>query len=196
VCTVLTPPIPTSKIIAAQCGASVNLNTSVFADNFGGATLYRFKIENTILEYSYVLERPLRTFDFSQVPGVIAGQTYQVSVSVQVGGAFGPYGAICNLTISGATKEVSNVQKEEGYNFIVTLAPNPFGEYFGIDLTSFSSDEIEVKIYDMLGKLIQSSRSTTSEISQVTFGANFPSGVYNVIVSQGENIKTLRVIKR
>jgi hypothetical protein len=27
-------------------------------------------------------------------------------------------------------------------------------------------------------------------------GNNYPSGVYNVIVTQGEDVKTLRVIKR
>lgn len=194
VCNVLTPPIPNSKIIMAQCGSSVGLNTSVFADNYAGATVYRFKIENTSLGFSYVLDRPLRTFEFSQVPGVILGQTYQVSVSVQVGGALGPYGAICNLTLSGATRETAAIKKEIGFS--ASVAPNPFLDYFGIELNTFSEEEVEIKIYDMLGKLIQSSRSNTSEISQLTFGSNFPSGVYNVIVSQGENINTLRVIKR
>ena len=76
------------------------------------------------------------------------------------------------------------------------MSPNPFGDSFGLEVTTSNDQIIEVKVYDMLGKLIQSSRSNTSEISQLTFGSNFPSGVYNVIVSQGEDIKTLRVIKR
>ena len=35
-----------------------------------------------------------------------------------------------------------------------------------------------------------------TEIENLQVGANYPSGVYNVIVSQGENTQTVRVIKR
>jgi Secretion system C-terminal sorting domain len=194
VCNVLTPPIPTSKIITAQCGSSVSLNASVFADNYGGATMYRFKIENTVLGFSYVLDRPLRAFEFSQVPGVILGQTYEVSVSVQVGGVFGPYGAICNLAFSGATKTIDTSKPALTFNAIVS--PNPFGESFGLEVTVSTEEIIQVKIYDMLGKLVESRKVDATTISELQIGANYPSGVYNVIVSQGEEVKTLRVIKR
>lgn len=194
VCNVLTPPIPTSKIIAAQCGSSVNLNTAVFADNYGGATLYRFKIENTGLGFSYVLERPLRTFEFSQVPGVILGQTYQVSVSVQVGGAFGPYGAICNLTLSGATREVAATNKEKGFS--ASVAPNPYHDNFKIKLNTASDDSVQLVVYDMLGRMIENKTIDITVISDIELGSSYPSGVYNVIISQAEETQTLRVIKR
>lgn len=194
VCTVLTPPVPTSKISAVQCGSSVNLNTTVFADNYGGATLYRFKIENTGLGFSAVLERPLRTFDFSQVPGVILGQTYQVSVSVQVGGAFGPYGVICNLTISGATREVPSVQKE--HDFSASIAPNPYYENFKIKLNTVSDDSVQLVVYDMLGRMIENKTIDAAVISDLELGNSYPSGVYTVIVSQAEELQTLRVIKK
>lgn len=194
VCTVLTPPIPTSKIVAAQCGSSVNMNTAVFADNYGGATLYRFKFENVGLGFSYVLERPLRTFDFSQVPGVILGQTYQVSVSVQVGGAFGPYGVVCNVTLSGTTRAISNVQKD--FDFSASIAPNPFFENFKIQLTTTSDSSIQLMVFDMLGRTIENKTIDAKTISDLELGSNYPSGVYNVVVTQDEETRTLRVIKR
>lgn len=46
----------------------------------------------------------------------------------------------------------------------------------------------------MLGKLVEDRKAQVSDI--IELGDNYPSGVYNVIVSQGENTKTLRVIKR
>ena len=55
---------------------------------------------------------------------------------------------------------------------------------------------LQVKVYDMLGKLVDNRILQTTEVEGFEVGANFPSGVYNVIVSQGDNVKTLRVIKR
>jgi hypothetical protein len=46
----------------------------------------------------------------------------------------------------------------------------------------------------MLGKLVEDRKAQASDI--IELGDNYPSGVYNVIVSQGTETKTLRVIKR
>jgi len=48
----------------------------------------------------------------------------------------------------------------------------------------------------MIGKLVESKEISVSELGTQELGSRYPSGVYNVIVSQGENAKTLRVIKR
>jgi hypothetical protein len=48
----------------------------------------------------------------------------------------------------------------------------------------------------MLGKLVDNRILQTTEVEGFEVGASYPSGVYNVIINQGENIKTLRVIKR
>ena len=48
----------------------------------------------------------------------------------------------------------------------------------------------------MLGKLVESRILETTEVEGFEVGANFTSGVYNVIVSQGNTVKSLRVIKR
>jgi hypothetical protein len=51
-------------------------------------------------------------------------------------------------------------------------------------------------VYDMIGKLIDQREVTPTEVSELQVGDRYPSGVYNVIVTQGENTKTLRLIKR
>ena len=48
----------------------------------------------------------------------------------------------------------------------------------------------------MTGKLVDQREVTPTEVSELQVGDRYPSGVYNVIVTQGENTKTLRVIKR
>jgi len=53
-----------------------------------------------------------------------------------------------------------------------------------------------VKVYDMIGKLVEEREIPAEQIETQQFGGRYPSGVYNIIVSQGEHLKTLRVIKR
>ena len=74
--------------------------------------------------------------------------------------------------------------------------PNPFADNFKLDVVTTSEEVINVKVYDMLGKLVENSNVEASNIDTLEVGSTFPSGVYNVIVSQGEEVKTLRVIKR
>jgi len=50
-----------------------------------------------------------------------------------------------------------------------------------------------VQVYDMTGRLIEQRQV---ESNSVEIGNNYPTGVYNVIVNQAENTKTLRVIKK
>ena len=44
--------------------------------------------------------------------------------------------------------------------------------------------------------LVEDRNVDVDSINAIEVGSRFPSGVYNVIVSQGNEIKTLRVVKR
>ena len=48
----------------------------------------------------------------------------------------------------------------------------------------------------MTGKLIEERELNSGEISELKIGAGYPSGIYNVVVNQGGEVKTTRVIKR
>jgi hypothetical protein len=48
----------------------------------------------------------------------------------------------------------------------------------------------------MLGKLVENRILETTEVEGFEVGSNYSSGVYNLIISQGDIVKTLRVIKR
>ena len=80
--------------------------------------------------------------------------------------------------------------------FAVVAYPNPFSDNFKLDFTSSSEDKVSILVYDMIGKLLEKREVQSSEMNAVEIGNSYPSGVYNVIVTQGENIKTLRVIRR
>ncbi|WP_146739578.1 T9SS type A sorting domain-containing protein, partial [Flavobacterium aciduliphilum] len=80
--------------------------------------------------------------------------------------------------------------------FKVEVYPNPSSEVFNFTMTSPSESNVMMMVYDMTGKLIDQREVAPSEVSELQLGERYPSGVYNVIVTQGENTKTLRVIKR
>ena len=80
-------------------------------------------------------------------------------------------------------------------NFDVVAYPNPSSTNFNLNITSSSAENVEVKVYDMIGKLINKMEVSPSKLAGLPFGDRYPSGVYNVIVSQGTEVKTLRVIK-
>ena len=138
---------------------------------------------------------PHKIFALNTVPGLLPATSYSVQVKVKIGGEWGAYGKICILMLPGTTK-TTVTSKETMKMFDVKAYPNPFAENFKLEITTSSHDSLQLKVYDMLGKLVENQFIESTQVEEFEVGANYPSGVYNVIISQGENIKTLRVIKR
>ncbi|RZJ34546.1 MAG: T9SS type A sorting domain-containing protein [Flavobacterium sp.] len=80
--------------------------------------------------------------------------------------------------------------------FTAVAYPNPFAESFAINVKTSMESPINVKVYDMTGRLLESREVAVSDAETLAIGERYPSGVYNVIVTQGDEAKTLRVIKR
>lgn len=80
--------------------------------------------------------------------------------------------------------------------FKVRAYPIPYDSTFQLDITTISNDPVEMKVYDMNGKLIEVLQFDATEVKNQKAGNNYPAGIYNIIVTQGENTKTLRVIKK
>ena len=74
--------------------------------------------------------------------------------------------------------------------FSAVAYPNPSTE--GFRVKSSNGKSFGVQVYDMLGRSIEQRQIS----SDAQIGSNYAKGVYNVIVNQGANVKTLRVIKR
>jgi hypothetical protein len=80
--------------------------------------------------------------------------------------------------------------------FSVKAYPNPYTETFNLSLSTSSDDKVSVVVYDMTGRLIERRDVRPSDMVEQQIGDRYPSGVYNVVVTQGEEVKTVRVIKR
>ena len=98
---------------------------------------------------------------------------------------------IVNLTVANCSisKRISTITN----NFEAMAYPNPFSNSFLIEINTPNQELVKISVYDMLGRLIeqQHAKDNTMEI-----GANYQSGTYILKVSQGENQKTLQVIKK
>jgi hypothetical protein len=131
------------------------------------------------------------------IPGYAPGQQYDVQVSVMTSGSYSLFGDTCTITAPGAAKSADI--KEEVLPEVALKAiayPNPYTDTFSIDLTDDGQQEIAVMVYDMMGKLLETRRVPADELQSHRLGSNCPAGVYNVVVSQGDLVKTLRIIKR
>ena len=80
--------------------------------------------------------------------------------------------------------------------FDVKAYPNPYTETFNLSLTTASEGKVSIVVYDMTGRLIERREVRPSDMVEQQIGDRYPSGVYNIVVTQGEEVKTLRVIKR
>jgi len=74
-------------------------------------------------------------------------------------------------------------------------SPNPYTTNFNLDITTDSDSPLDVNVYDMLGRRIENKSLRASESKNIQLGEGYPIGVYNVILKQATEVKTLRVVK-
>ncbi|RZJ73514.1 GEVED domain-containing protein [Flavobacterium sp.] len=193
-CLVTSPLVPQ----IANCGATIAANgTIIQTTSLNRVTSYRFELTNLSTFTSDVIVRSQNYFTFNNFPGFVPGAQYSVRVSVMTVGAWSDYSEACSITAPGATRTI--VKGEELTplaDFRAVVYPNPYSESFAFDMDSSSEEKVSVKVYDMLGKLVEEKEFSYSAIESQQFGERYPSGVYNVILTQGSLVKTLRVVKR
>jgi hypothetical protein len=196
-------PTGLTKIQDSQCETRLaSLGTSIVANAVYGATNYRFKVVAN--GETRTIETVGRTFRLtSLVGGAVNNTTYTISVATKYNGKWGDdYGTECRvstpntITARVAKPAITAVAKEKVLDETSVLAyPSPFTTTFKLNFISSNTATIAVAVYDMTGRQIENRNLTSSEINNLELGNNYPSGVYNVIVTQGAEIKTLRVIK-
>ena len=79
---------------------------------------------------------------------------------------------------------------------LVDYAPNPFSTSFSINIKSLLSDKVQITAYDMIGRTIETRNLAITDNNVIEMGNNYPAGVYNIIVKQGDTTQSFRVIKK
>lgn len=93
-------------------------------------------------------------------------------------------------------RQCLSVEKMSSPVFKVEVYPVPYKDVFSVKLTTLSGEDVRINIFDMAGRLIDQRIVTPDNLLSLKLGEGFPSGVYNLMLSQGQQIKTLRVIKQ
>ncbi len=194
-CEVSSPMAPS----LVNCGGTVaSKNTLVAATSAEGVTQYRFQVTRQSDNASTTIDRNVNYFTFNAVPAAAftGGVLYNVRVAVMTKGTWSPFGDICEITSPGAVAKgmaVSAINEEMAFK--ATVYPNPFTADFNIGTTP-AEGKVGVKVYNMLGKLIESKQIEADVLHAERLGGDYPSGVYQVIISRGEERQTRRIIKR
>jgi hypothetical protein len=80
-------------------------------------------------------------------------------------------------------------------SFAVKAYPNPFETAFNLNLETPNKEEVTIAVYDMMGKLVETHQVNPTEVANLQIGSNFAAGIYNVIVSQANEMQVLRLIR-
>ncbi len=203
-CSVFSPPAPEARIEGCEAEngiAPASLTTLIFSSPHGGATQYRYRLSH-VSGYDQVYTTPSRYFrlsNFNTLSSLIPGEIYSITIEVQIYGFYYP-GKDCNILVPGGAPIVPLTKAEETANlkgeFKAVAYPNPFENSFAIDLKTSSTTPVSIAIYDLTGRLLDTKEIKTERLSNQTLGELYPSGVYNVIVTQGENKQSVRVVKK
>ena len=196
-CTVSSPAVPT---LTNYCGGATvpSRGAAISTSSLNSVTSYEFTVEryNSSFELisSSVVVKSLPRFTFNDITNYAPNTTYSVRVRVFTAGSWSPLGDACEIVSPAATREIET--KADDNLFSVVGYPNPYDYQFSFRMESSSDAPVSIKVYDMIGKLIESREVNAVDMPVQTLGERYTSGVYNVVVTQEQHVKTFRMIKR
>ena len=111
--------------------------------------------------------------------------TYTLALTAE--NAIGQNTSAKTITVSTCT----GITELTNNNFMVY--PNPTTGNLNIDFNNATSSQIEIEVYDAIGKLVLT--QTTSTNHTVISLEQFAKGIYNVKLKSNDSYSTIRVIK-
>lgn len=211
-CTVSTPapyvpPTPTPKpqslkIIVSQCGKTINyLTTRIYSTVLYGVTMnsFTFEVTNTSSNAVVTYTTPNRYFTLKSLPNNFGqlGVTYAVKVSgVSASGTTYPYSDSCQITTPAPIAKLDPNTEVGDDIFVIKAFPNPCTDFFSIEFESSSNEMVTVKLFDMIGRQLEERMIKANEVSIQKFGANYPTGMYTIVITQNHIVKNLKLIKK
>lgn len=166
---VLAGIVTTAKIL--------QVNTTLNDPNFNIATWYATNNNTTVTSNTGLLTTPYNASDAT----IYSGLDYRPATG--------------SILESGADFSSLAIDNSNSNEISMEIYPNPFQNNFKIQYTSISTEDVKIAAYDMTGRLIESKVVIFSEINNQELGSNYKSGIYIVVVKQGNNTNSFRVIK-
>jgi hypothetical protein len=191
-CTLTTPTLPLTKLKTTQCGSTLALlNNPISADIVINANKYQFEINKDNAVVQELTSSLYYTRLTNLTAGAQNGTTYSIRVrySFDKGANWSDYGSPCLVTTPSAQGFVLTNQNSPD----ISVFPNPFSSTFNV-ATSFEG-EVNVRIIDITGKLIEQFDVDAGELASKEFGQEYVPGMYHVTVTQEMNAKNFKVVK-
>lgn len=140
---------------------------------------------------------PVINFKLSTLFGPVPpNAVYGIQIKARTTGGYSNYTSPCYVTTPGASALRFASDSADEFEGGVSVYPNPFSSSFAVQMISNSDLPVQLQVYDMLGRQLESKTVSIKSLESEQLGANYPAGVYNVILSQGQTTRSLRVIKR
>ncbi len=133
--------------------------------------------------------------DPSLLTGLLAG-TYTVYVR-DVAGCTGTTALItvgqANVNCLHKPAFINTANTETHTSFDISLSPNPSSNAFTLLVHADNAKPVQVKVLDVNGKALYETKGQPEQAYR--FGSSFSPGTYLVEVRQGDEVKTLKVVK-
>ncbi|OYU83992.1 MAG: hypothetical protein CFE24_08600 [Flavobacterium sp. BFFFF2] len=190
-CTITTPAA-SSQIRTNQCGTILASKwTILYCSAVAGATAYRFewKIGNSALTYA----SSTPSMQLGNYTGWALNTTYGVRVAVLLGGTWQAYGSACKV------KTPTSFFRQDAADetaLTIKAIPNPFETDYVLMAQGGNQTPVQVVVYDMLGKQVEQFSVEANELENRSLGSNYNSGIYNVMISQGNDQQVVRIVKK
>ncbi|HSD08332.1 SdiA-regulated domain-containing protein [Flavobacterium sp.] len=188
---------PTNLRIGNYTGSGVGLGTNGDQVNLYNATS---STPQASVLFGVSPTGTFATFDNSAGINTTTTTLSQLS-AVGINGAFvaanssTEIGSPGSFTLPKTTLSV-NMPTESTNVFKAIAYPVPTSSTFQLDLSTTSNDLVGITVYDMNGKLVEDLKLDSNELKNHKIGNNYSTGIYTIVLKQGESIKTLRVIKK
>jgi hypothetical protein len=155
---------------------------------YTGATIqWQYSSTTTSASFTNISGATTSTYT---APNAISGTTYY-KASVAYPGCKAVLTPVINVTVAPCV-----VAKTVAEVFEVVSYPNPFATTFLLEMNTTGKELVQIKVYDMQGKLIEHYEIKPMDLPYQELGGRYATGIYNVVITQGENLKTLRIIKK
>ncbi len=135
------------------------------------------------------------TFTVNYPNGFTSVKPTQRSISIQSANGFGvSFPKLLTLTSNACTTNSKTAKVAPiAQEFKVIAYPNPSTGVFNLAIESSKASATTIQVYDMQGRMIERKQVNTNAVE---IGANYTSGIYNVILENAGQAKTIRLIKK
>jgi hypothetical protein len=172
---------PNQTVSANQNGCKALVSFSASATGIPSPSI-TYKIGNTVITSPYVFSKGTTTVTATASNGILPDATCNFTVTVVCGNN-------TNTIAVADTKEVISATSS------LSARPNPSNHYFILQVKSTGAGTFGIKVFDIMGRLVESRSAQTSN-SLFIIGQNYRPGVYFVEAMQGKEKMVLKLIKQ